>query len=80
MIRLGHLTCLTTEPERLLVEFGGGDPDRTYTQDELGDRLSSAVDALPDDHPLLVYLADELLPDGSGADDAHGADTGKPSP
>ena len=67
MITLGNRTKLTTEAEKQFVQLGGGDPERTYTTEELGDRLSNAIEALPADHPIIQTLSDILLDDETSA-------------
>ncbi len=48
MITLDERTKLTTPFEKALAELGGGDPNRTYGKEALGEMLAKAVEALID--------------------------------
>lgn len=63
MITLGGKTIATTEAEKLLIELGGSDPGRVYTEEELSDRLGKAIEALPADSPVLKKIFGALTPE-----------------
>lgn len=47
----------TTEFERLFVEFGGADPSKTLTRDELSEALVNAIEALPTNSKIFRKLS-----------------------
>ena len=55
-IQLGDKTILTADVEKLFVEVGGGDPNKTYSSEELAQALVDAINALPEDSPVLEIL------------------------
>jgi hypothetical protein len=56
-IALGNRTKLTTESERLLIELGGQDPDRSLDRTELASALREAIEILAERRsPLLEKL------------------------
>ena len=65
MIQLGNKTKLTAEVEKLFVELGGGDPDKTYSREDLSEALVNAINALPDGSPILEKLYRCLVDSGS---------------
>lgn len=48
LITFNERTKLTTAFEKALAELGGGDPNRTYGKEALGETLAKAVEALID--------------------------------
>lgn len=67
-IQLNGKTKLTTEVEKLFVELGGADPNRTLTEDELREVLPKAIDILAEHRPSILrkiydrYVAAGELP------------------
>jgi hypothetical protein len=56
-ITLGNRTLLTTESERLLIELGGQDPERSLDRTELTSALTEAIEILAERRsPLLEKL------------------------
>ena len=56
-ISLGNRTRLTTESERLLIELGGKDPERSLDRTELTSALTEAIEILAERRsPLLEKL------------------------
>ena len=68
VIQLGNKTKLTADVEKLFVELGGGDPNKTYSREELSAALVNAIEALPDGSPILEKLYRHMV--ASGAIDA----------
>ena len=68
MIKLNNKTKLTTDAERALVELGGGDPNKTLTEDELRKVLPQAIDIIGEHRPSILrkiydqYVAADELP------------------
>jgi hypothetical protein len=53
-ISLGNRTRLTTESERLLIELGGQDPDRSLDRTELASALTEAIEILAERRSSLL--------------------------
>ena len=68
MIKLNNKTKLTTDAERALVELGGGDPNKTLTENELRKVLPKAIDIVAKYRPSILrkiydqYVAAGELP------------------
>ena len=45
-IQLGNTTKPTAEVEKLFVAVGGGDPNKTYSREQLSE--ANTIEALPD--------------------------------
>ena len=54
MIQLGKKTKLTTDVENAFVELGGGNPNRTLTEDELREALPKAIDIIAEHRPSIL--------------------------
>ena len=65
MIRLGNKTKLTTEAEKLIVELGGADPNKTLTEDELREALPKAIDLVAEHRPsILIKIYNQYVAAG----------------
>ena len=68
MIQLGNKTKLTTDVEKAFVELGGGDPNKTLSEDDLRKALPKAIDIVAEHRPSLLrktydrYVAAGELP------------------
>jgi hypothetical protein len=61
MITLNGRTKLTTDFEQALAQLGGGDPNRTYGKDALGETLATAVQAMIDaNSPAADRILDKI--------------------
>jgi len=56
-ISLGNKTKLTSDAEKIFVEEGGENPDKTLTEDELREALVNAITLLSENNsPFLIKL------------------------
>ncbi len=53
-IQLGNKTKLTTNLEKTLIEIGGGDPNKTLTEEELKDILTAAIKKIAEKRPSIL--------------------------
>jgi len=56
-ISLDNKTKLTSDAEKLFIEVGGGDPNKTFTKEELSAALKDAISILAENNsPYLLKL------------------------
>lgn len=58
-IHLNNKTKLTTDLEKTIIEIGGGDPNKTLTEDELRKILPNAIEIIGKKNPNIlrkIYL------------------------
>lgn len=64
-ITLGNKTKLTSYSEKLFIEAGGGDPNKTLSEAELSIALTNAITVLAENYsPYLLKLYKECEKDG----------------
>jgi len=64
-LSLGNKTKLTSDAEKLLIEVGGGNPDKTLTKQELSEALKNAITVLAENRsPYLIKLYEAMEKDG----------------
>lgn len=64
-ITLNNKTKLTSASEKLFVQAGGYDPDKTLTQDELSSALKETINQLAEiKSPLLIKLYQQCVETG----------------
>ena len=64
-ISIGNKIKLTSVADKLFVEVGGGDPDKTLTEQELRAALKNAITVLAENRsPYLLKLYKQLVQNG----------------
>ena len=64
-LTLNDKTRLTTTAEKLFIELGGGDPQKTLTRSELSEALVNSINALAEiKSPVLIKLYSSIAESG----------------